>query len=220
MVSIKVGITIRDNSTGKYYRIPVLPEEIAYGHGDAIKDTVKIIDLGNVDFHSGRDLDVFAWSSFFPARYDAGYCMTPDLKKPLEYQKLFTGWKNAGTSLQLICPAADINAAMTLNSFKPSLQGFEGDIYYQLSFTEKRVIKPVQLSLASVVPQKPKAGPANRDPVPSKTKPGTYTVKSGDTLTRIAKANGITPWKTLYEKNKTVIGSNPNAIDIGQVLTL
>jgi len=42
---IKVDLAIRDNWTGNYYRIPVLPETIAYGDGDAIKDTVNIIQL-------------------------------------------------------------------------------------------------------------------------------------------------------------------------------
>lgn len=47
----------------------------------------------------------------------------------------------------------------------------------------------------------------------------TYTVKKGDTLSGIAKKYGTT-WQKLYEKNKSVIGSNPNLIIPGQVLTI
>lgn len=45
----------------------------------------------------------------------------------------------------------------------------------------------------------------------------TYTVKSGDTLSGIASRYGTT-WQKLYEKNKNVIGSNPDLIKPGQVL--
>jgi len=47
----------------------------------------------------------------------------------------------------------------------------------------------------------------------------THTVAKGDTLAKIAKANGTT-WQKLYERNKGVIGSDPNKIRAGQVLTL
>lgn len=47
----------------------------------------------------------------------------------------------------------------------------------------------------------------------------TYTVKSGDTLSGIASRYGTT-WQKLYEKNKNVIGSNPDLIKPGQVLKI
>ncbi|MFD9816897.1 transglycosylase family protein [Streptomyces sp. NPDC059080] len=46
---------------------------------------------------------------------------------------------------------------------------------------------------------------------------GNYTVKSGDTLAKIAKAHGKN-WKSVYADNKSVIGSNPNLIFPGQKL--
>lgn len=47
----------------------------------------------------------------------------------------------------------------------------------------------------------------------------TYTVKSGDTLSEIASKYGTT-WQKLYEKNKSVIGNDPNLIKPGQVLKI
>lgn len=47
----------------------------------------------------------------------------------------------------------------------------------------------------------------------------TYTVKSGDTLSGIASKYGTT-WQKIYNDNRSVIGSNPNLIKPGQVLTI
>ena len=43
----------------------------------------------------------------------------------------------------------------------------------------------------------------------------TYTVKRGDSLSKIAQQFGIS-WRDLYNSNKNVIGSNPNLIYAGQ----
>lgn len=47
----------------------------------------------------------------------------------------------------------------------------------------------------------------------------TYIVKSGESLSSIAKKLGISNWRTLYDQNKSVIGSNYNLIRPGQKLT-
>jgi nucleoid-associated protein YgaU len=49
-----------------------------------------------------------------------------------------------------------------------------------------------------------------------------YTVKAGDTLSAIAQANlgSAARWNEIYELNKALIGSNPDAIKAGMVLIL
>ena len=47
----------------------------------------------------------------------------------------------------------------------------------------------------------------------------TYTVQSGDNLTKIAKKYNTT-WQKVYEDNKDIIASDPNLIKPGQVLTI
>lgn len=54
---------------------------------------------------------------------------------------------------------------------------------------------------------------------PSKTSKIVYVVKSGDTLSSIARKYNTT-WQAIYEKNKSVIGSNPNLIRVGQKLEI
>ena len=50
----------------------------------------------------------------------------------------------------------------------------------------------------------------------------TYTVVSGDSLSKIAKHHygDAAKWHQIYEANKALIGSNPDLIEVGQVLTL
>ncbi|MFI9050116.1 transglycosylase family protein [Streptomyces sp. NPDC053427] len=64
-------------------------------------------------------------------------------------------------------------------------------------------------------PKQEKAKPAPQKPHGH----GNYTVKSGDTLAKIAKAHGTT-WKSVYANNKSVIGGNPNLIFPGQQLSI
>ena len=54
----------------------------------------------------------------------------------------------------------------------------------------------------------------------SRSASGTYTVKSGDTLSGIAAKEGISDWHTLYTANKSTLGANPDLILPGQVLNL
>ena len=46
-----------------------------------------------------------------------------------------------------------------------------------------------------------------------------YTVKSGDTLSSIARKYNTT-WQAIYEKNKSIIGNDPNLIRVGQKFTI
>ena len=50
----------------------------------------------------------------------------------------------------------------------------------------------------------------------------TYTVVSGDSLSKIAKNHygDASKWHQIYDANKGTIGSNPDKIEVGQVLQL
>ena len=54
---------------------------------------------------------------------------------------------------------------------------------------------------------------------PAKPEPKIVTVKSGDSLSKIAAAHG-TSWQKLYEANKAAVGDNPNLIHAGLKLKL
>jgi nucleoid-associated protein YgaU len=54
------------------------------------------------------------------------------------------------------------------------------------------------------------------------TSDNTYTVVSGDSLSKIAKNHygDAAKWHQIYEANKAIIGTNPDRIEVGQVLTI
>ncbi|MGY1753318.1 LysM peptidoglycan-binding domain-containing protein [Blastococcus sp. SYSU D01042] len=74
----------------------------------------------------------------------------------------------------------------------------------------------------------PAASRAERPPAPAPTPApapasagsgASYTVRAGDTLSRIATAHGV-HWSSLHEANRGVIGADPGRIFPGQVLTI
>ena len=91
-------------------------------------------------------------------------------------------------------------------------------------FLNKGEEKPVQPAA------KPAGGGAtdffggnNATAQPAATAQGTtYTVVSGDSLSKIAKNHygDATKWHQIYDANKAIIGANPDHIEVGQVLTL
>ncbi|MEC4020874.1 transglycosylase family protein [Streptomyces sp. H27-D2] len=48
---------------------------------------------------------------------------------------------------------------------------------------------------------------------------GSYTVRAGDTLSRLATARGV-DWREVYAANRSVIGGDPDLIRVGQRLVL
>jgi hypothetical protein len=218
---VKFEITLKDNTTGQSVTVPVLPINgaLSYVDGDQQPISVNILDLGTVEIPAGVALDSCGWDSLFPAQHDPSYCAVGpgQLRKPVEYRNMFSAWKDAGTSLQLICPAANLNKTVYLKSFSWTARGAEGDLYYSVLFTEYRKLAPKKVAIGGTLRSGPT--PADRPPMPATPKPQTYTVQSGDTLSLIGKKLGIN-WKTIYENNKAVIGANPNVIIPGQVLKI
>lgn len=220
--STPVSITLRDNRTGEYVHIPVIPSRVEYQEGDAMVDSVKILNLGNIDFHNGVDLDTMGWTSFFPARHDAGYVKIAGdkLKDPKDYRDIINEWKKTGQPLQLIIPVVDINVTMYVASFIWDLHGFEKDIHYTLSLKQHREIRPKQYNTDTGTIEDPNnLAMQDRQAIPEQAKENPYTVKSGDTLTLVAKRNG-TDWQTIYDNNRDMIGDDPNNIQPGQELVV
>ncbi|MDQ3274259.1 MAG: LysM peptidoglycan-binding domain-containing protein [Actinomycetota bacterium] len=72
----------------------------------------------------------------------------------------------------------------------------------------------------SVAPQTSSSSSSSSSPSTSSSTGGGYVVQSGDTLSLIARAQGVSGgWRALYDANRGVV-SDPNLIYPGQQLVL
>lgn len=209
-------IILRDSS-GKEFKLPVSPEEINISRGKGI-ETVNILSFGEFDFSNGEKVKEITFSSFFPSIYDSGYCNYADLPDPKEAMHRLTEMMNSKTPVHLIIagPAGKVlNAYVLISAHNSTFRGGEpGDIYFDVTartWREPKIhTKGGSSSKAS----------SSRSDIKSKSK--TYTVKSGDTLSKIAKLElgSSSKWREIYSLNKATIGADPNKIKPGQKLVL
>lgn len=184
--------------------------------------SVTVCNLGEVTLRGKRKLQQISFSSFFPRHYDSGYCYVRS-KSPITMVKKVEKMKRAG-SVKLIITGI-LSMKVTIESFEWGENDGTGDISYTLSMKEYRTVSIPASVLVKEQPAQPAAaggdgGTSGRDQ-PETTGTQSYTVKSGDSLSAIArKLTGSTNWQAIYEQNKAVIGSNPNMIKPGQVLTI
>ena len=206
---------------GSRIRIPVVPAEYTVT-SEQDNTSVTVCNLGEVTLRGKRKLQQISFSSFFPRQYDSGYCDVRS-KSPITMVKKVEKMKRAG-SVKLIITGV-LSMKVTIESFEWGENDGTGDISYTLSMKEYRTVSIPASVLVKEQPAQPAAagsdgGTSGRDQ-PETTGTQSYTVKSGDSLSAIArKLTGSTNWQTIYEQNKVVIGSNPNMIKPGQVLTI
>ena len=203
--------------SGGRVRIPVLPSEYTVT-SEQSNTSVTVCNLGEVNLIGKRKLKQISFSSFFPYRRDESYCEGRP-GKPKEMVKKIETMQQAG-KVKLTITGTDINLYVTIESFEWGENDGTGDITYTLTLKEYRHVSIPSSTLVKEAPAAPVAETAVRDqPAPAATQ--TYTVKSGDCLSSIArKLTGSASWQAIYEQNKSVIGSNPNQIKAGQVLTI
>lgn len=206
---------------GSRVRIPVLPSEYSVS-SEQDNTSVTVCNLGEVTLRGKCKLQQVSFSSFFPMYYDSSYCDVRS-KKPIEMVKKIEKMKQAG-SVKLIITGV-LSMKVTIESFEWGENDGTGDIAYTLTMKEYRTVSIPASTLVKESPSQPDqgssdSGTSGRDQ-PETTSTQSYTVKTGDTLSGIArKLTGSTNWRAIYEQNKGVIGSNPNMIKPGQVLTI
>lgn len=201
---------------GDSLRIPVLPESYSMKTSQG-NVTVNINGLGDINLLGKRGLSELSFGSFFPMGYDASYC---DCRSPVprECVERLEKMKQGGTVKVLFTGIFVLTA--TIESFEWGESDATGDIYFTLEFKEYRHLSIPVSSLSQ------SAGVLSESSVmrsgePDVASANTYTVMTGDCLSSIArKLTGSADWHALYEQNKELIGSNPNLIYAGQVLTI
>ncbi|GGQ97193.1 hypothetical protein GCM10010195_61340 [Kitasatospora griseola] len=93
------------------------------------------------------------------------------------------------------------------------------DTSAKASRSETRTQAPKAQESAPAKQEAPKQAPKDKPAAAANTAKGSYTVKSGDTLSKIAAGLGV-DWHSLYNNNTGVVGGNPDLIFPGQVLSV
>lgn len=220
----RIEFWLKDNN-GTYLRLPVNPESVTISSPYSI-NTVNIASLGEVSIAGGRGLKSVNFDSFFPAKYNPSYCEYSGFPAPFTWVNRIEKWRDSRSELRLVLTGTQITIPVYISEFEiePERAGSPGDIYYSLGFTEYKsptvrivkAVKSVTTPVKSVSKTRPKP--------PAKKKPKTYTVVRGDSLWKIAAKPSVygkgSDWSKLYNKNKKVVGKNPNLIYPGQKLVI
>ncbi len=197
-------------------RFPVLPSGYTVSGGQT-NTTVNINAIGEINLLGKKKLRNISFSSFFPYRTES-YCEFSSIKSPKEYVDQLEKMKQKGPMKLYI--SRSISLKVTIENLEYEERDGTGDIYFTLELKEYRKIS-VPASVVVQTETAPQPVDSEKRDTSGFEKPSSYTVKKGDTLSGIARRlMGTTSWQTLYEANKATIGSNPNLIQIGMVLTI
>jgi hypothetical protein len=118
--------------------------------------------------------------------------------------------------LRFIISGTGVNVPVFLISLNSSFRGGEtGDIYFDLTLRTWRDSKVEKVGSGAAAS---KSGSRTDLKKTSKT----YTVKAGDSLSKIAKLElgSSSKWNEIYKLNAKIIGSDPNRIKPGQKLVM
>nr|WP_206529606.1 LysM peptidoglycan-binding domain-containing protein [Brevibacillus sp. SYP-B805] len=197
-------------------QLPVNPETIRINTSHTYEE-VNVVNLGEYTVIGDARLRDFSFSSFFPKEYNPTYCEYEELPDPWSAVARIENAMLARKPIRLTITGTPINYLVTIRDFQyePERAGNPGEIYYEINLKEYVALdtRRVEVSGGTAKVFTTTTRPDTRE------KPNTYTVKSGDTLTKIALRYGTTA-RDLYAKNKTTIGPDPNTIKPGQVLVL
>jgi nucleoid-associated protein YgaU len=192
---------------------PVPPQQFTISSGKKV-ETKTLLTLGEVDFGGGTKVTEIQFATFFPASYDPHYCVVTDIPDPVQAVDALVRYAEYEVPIRLIIEGTSINLMVRLTELKTDLKGGEpGDYYVEMTFRRWTVVKPVKATAASP------ATPKREAPRPQAK---AYTIKAGDTLSLIARRvyGDSSKWRTIYNANKAVIGSNPNTLPAGKTLTI
>lgn len=229
-----MDIYLTNLKTKDRLRIPMLPEEISVKKANQFA-SYNIITIGDVRIPSGTSLDSFSWTATLPGKKRKNEPYVREWRKPNEIYKWITNLKAKNgkpVKARLLITGTPINCDVYLQDFSPKPTGGYGDIEYSITLIQAKEIKVKKKAKAKKkkknskkkksTRKKLKDKPSSAPERTSKTKAQTYKVKSGDCLWKIAQRfyGSGSQYTKIYNANKKTIGSNPNKIYPGQVLTI
>lgn len=218
-----MAVQIKIEFNKKVLTIPINPEELNLSRS-AENEDIDIIGLGSITRKGHPGLYKLSIESFFPGQNSYFYTGVAP-KSCVEFIDEIWKTENTNNNVAKIVTTGlikNINMYFVIEDFEWDYKaGEEDDIYYTLQIKEyiPYGVKLVQTKNNKKTKSSKKARTASTS---AKSKKHTYKVQKGDCLWNIAKAASGkgSNWKELYNLNKKVIGSNPNLIKPGQILTL
>jgi nucleoid-associated protein YgaU len=198
-------------------QLPVNPESLSvtspFGYTD-----IDVAQLGQVSIPGNRQLAEYSFSAFFPSIYNESYCEYVSIPKPWDVVALLEKWRDNKTPIRFTVTGTPINEEVSIREFNKDVEkaGSPGDIYYSITLKDYAVPTPKKTVTTNTLTKSATTRSS------SKSVPKTYTVKAGDSLSKIAlKYYGKTDyWRKIYDKNKKLIGNNPNKISAGMKLVM
>lgn len=201
------------NNRDRSITFPVPPETFPTTVNGKAEST-DIVGVGERVIFGGEKLATFSFSSFFPAQYDPTYVVEANgtYGTPDELIRILRGWVDAERPLYLYSKEAPINREVVITNLKYEREraGHVGDVWFEVEFKTYKAphFRSVTLKQASggnggiKAPDK-KATAPNADKLPA-----TYTVKQGDSLSRIAQIHyGKADYMKIFNANNSMIRS-------------
>lgn len=192
-------------------RFPVLPAEYTIS-SSSNNTSVHVTALSEVTLLGDRNLEEISFETFIPKYYDAQFCDCTPQYSPTEFASILEQMKRSGVCR--LTMSGVFAGQVTIENLDTSENDGTGDV--NVSLTLKEYVKPVVTKVSTRVIQETRTAKAGSGAAK------TYTVKSGDNLSKIAtsQTGKSGNWRTIYSDNKGVIGSNPNLIKPGQQLKI
>lgn len=220
------GIWLSFNNKAEEFQLPVMPGRIELSDGNK-GATYDVAELGEINVIKDRKLTECSFESIFPAK-KYPFLATNNVLEPEQYIDYINRWMNSKRPIRFIFTGSTfgINMAASIEAFTwREVSGGMGDIEYSIRlkkyvmYAAKKVsIKTPQTSTQSSTPVIEKQAPARpNDRIPPKE----YTIKEGDTLWAIAKAqlgNGSL-WTEIKSLNN-ITDAEVRALQPGRVLVL
>ena len=198
-------------------RLPILPKqyELQFSRNNT---EVNLSNYGGVNLIGRKKLATLALESFFPNQ-EYPFVQYKGFPKPRQCVHMIKQW--VPNPVTVIITDAGIKMQMTIETFSHREQDGTGDIYYSIELKEYRIPKVETVKVKPSKTTKKVVKPSTSRPA-KKVTSKTYTVKSGDSLSKIAqKQTGkASNWQAIYNQNKSVIGGNPHRIYPGQKLVI
>lgn len=214
----KFEFWLRNEEENIFILLPITPKMYDITYGQKI-EIVNATAIGDINITGHREPMSLSIESFFPAsdsEYDFVNRVTFVATDAMDYVNKIKQWVDNKSIIRCIVTDSLSSKINTL-FYVENIRFWEddesnGDINYVISLREYRPMNTVKTSVG-------KTQNASRTVDNPPSKPKSYTVVKGDTLSGISRRFYGTPnkWGDIYNANKSVIGKNPNLIFPGQV---